>query len=657
MKATILVVDDQPMFERLIRNLFRNQINDEIYDFVFALNGIEALKVLENNLAIDMVLCDINMPLMDGLTFLGKVRELRPNLKVVMVSAYGDMANIRKAMNFGAYDFVPKPIERIDLEATIKKTLNESQIVKQAEQAKELAIQNDKLQELDQLKSRFFTNISHEFRTPLTVISGMADQILENENKWHKNEGLTIRRNSNILLDLVNQILDLRKLESGKLTLKPVQSDVIAYLRYVLESFYYYAERKDIFLQFESTVSKLVMDFDPEKLLRIISNLLSNAIKFTPSGGQIWVKAELSGNLLQIEVKDSGIGIPPEHLPAIFERYFQTPATAQRGGGTGIGLALVDKLAKLMGGTVIVESTVDQGTSFLVQLPVRKSAELLQSDVFSGDPVHVLSAETNEPFVIKAQEAAGEPPPKLLIVEDNPDIIAYLTDYLEDQYLLLTARDGQEGIDLALSEVPDLIVSDVMMPKKDGFELCKILKADLRTSHIPIVLLTAKADEESRLAGLGHGADAYLAKPFNKKELFIQLKNLLLIRRELQKRYSRPGVEPLEKDSKFQPEDRFIKKIRIAILEHIDNEDYSIQDLCQAVGLSRSNLHLKLKSLTGRSTSHYIRTIRLQKGHELLQTTTMTVSEIAFAIGFNDPSYFSRTYKDEFGLSPKFARE
>ncbi|MCB0531681.1 MAG: response regulator [Lewinellaceae bacterium] len=663
MKATILVVDDQPMFERLIRNLFRNQIKNGLYTFVFALNGIEALDALEQNSAIDMILSDINMPEMDGLTFLAKVHERQPNLKVVMVSAYGDMANIRKAMNLGAYDFVPKPIEPEDLEATVKKTLNEMGLIRQAEQAKDLADQNEQLQKLDQLKSRFFTNISHEFRTPLTVITGMADQILEHESNWHKNEGLTIRRNSNILLDLVNQILDLRKLEAGKLELAPVQTDVITYLRVILDSFYYYAERKDIQLQFQSGISKLIMDFDPEKLLRILSNLLANAIKFTPEGGEIWVRVQHTAGRLSIVVEDTGIGIPAEYLPTIFEQYFQSPASNSRqaaAGGTvstGIGLALVDQLTKLMGGTIIATSEEGRGTSFTLELPVHNSAQALDPDAISSDPVHVLAADADAPFIVQAQEAAGELLPRILIVEDNPDVAAFLSACLEDQYILLIARDGQEGIDLALTEVPDLIVSDVMMPNKDGFELCRTLKSDERSSHIPIVLLTARVDDESRLTGLELGADAYLAKPFSKKELFIQLKNLLQIRRDLQRRYSQPGALLPAPEPKFRYEDLFMDKIRQSVLNNIDDEDYGIPELCRDVRLSRSNLHLKLKALTGRSTSHFVRAIRLRKGHELLHTTDMTVSEIAFAIGFKDPSYFSRSYRDEFGQSPKLARE
>ncbi|MCB9331107.1 MAG: response regulator [Lewinellaceae bacterium] len=661
MANTILVVDDQPMFERLIRNLFRDQIEDGRYDFVFALNGIEALDALSKNNKIDMVLSDINMPQMDGLTFLGKVHELRPTLKVIMVSAYGDMANIRRAMNFGAYDFIPKPIEFEDLEATIQKTLKETALLKQAEQAKELADQNQQLQEIDALKSQFFTNISHEFRTPLTVISGMADQILENENKWPKNEGLTIRRNSNILLDLVNQILDLRKLESGTIAPALIQSDIIAYLRYLAEPFIYFAERKDIRLHIQSDTDKLVLDYDPEKLLRIVSNLLSNAIKFTHAGGNIWLQVQHTPSQVSIVVKDSGTGIPAEFLSKIFDRYFQVipaePSNRMSVEGTGIGLALVKRLTQLLDWEISVESEEGHGATFKLQLPVRNQAPLTDPVVTTEGPLHVFSTEPSAPLAIQAQEAAGESLPLLLIVEDNPDVTAYLQACLENQYQLLTATDGRAGLEMAFEQVPELIISDVMMPNMDGFELCKALKTDARTSHIPVVLLTAKADDASRLTGLEHGADAYLTKPFNKKELFVKIKNLLHIRQEMQRRYSRPGAEISTETPTFSQEDIFVEKVKQAVLGNIDDEDYGIPEICRTIGMSRSNLHLKIKALTGRSTSHFVRAIRLNEGHKMLQNTDMTISQVAFAVGFNDPAYFSRTYREEFGQNPKSARE
>ena len=227
---------------------------------------------------------------------------------------------------------------------------------------------------------------------------------------------------------------------------------------------------------------------------------------------------------------------------------------------------------------------------------------------------------------------------------------------VEDQYTLLTAVNGQKGIDLAIEEVPDIIISDVMMPEKDGFELCQALKSDVRTSHIPIILLTAKAEDDSRLEGLSRGADAYLNKPFNKQELYLQLRNLLRVRQELQNRYAQPGAEAPDQDERFSHEDQFVEKVRQAIMENLDDEYYGIPEICRDVAMSRSNLHLKLKSLTGRSTSHFIRAVRLSEAQKMLRTSDMTISEVAFAVGFSDPSYFSRTYREEFGQNPKSSR-
>ncbi|MCB0589633.1 MAG: response regulator, partial [Phaeodactylibacter sp.] len=306
MAARLLVVDDEPQFERLILQRFRRSIREGKYEFVFAGNGLEALKLLKQDAAIDMVLTDINMPEMDGLTLVGRIRESYPMLRAVVVSAYGDMKNIRTAMNLGAFDFVTKPIEFPDLEATIGKTLKEAEMLRQAEAAKELKEKNEQLREIDDLKTQFFTNISHEFRTPLTVIYGMAEQIEENPDRWLGRGINMIRRNTQNMLNLVNQILDLRKLEAGKMPLRLIRGDVLPFFHYLFESFHSLAESRDIQMHFLSNEQKLVMDHDPEKLLHILSNLLSNAIKFTPEGGDVYFQVDNVADCLQIRVKDTG---------------------------------------------------------------------------------------------------------------------------------------------------------------------------------------------------------------------------------------------------------------------------------------------------------------------------------------------------------------
>jgi len=670
MAIRILVVDDEPQVERLLRQRFRQQLKSREYDLVFASSGKEALNILEKEPDIPIVLSDINMPEMDGLTFVSKLRQNWPHVKVVMVSAYGDMANIRAAMNLGAFDFVTKPINFEDLNITLRKTLREVEVSKRAERARELELNNEKLRELDQVKSTFFTNISHEFRTPLTVIRGMADQIREKPDRWLA-EGLhMIKRNSDNLLQLVNQILDLAKLESGKLKLRLKQADIISYLRYLTESFRTLAEQHELELTFLASEEKLYMDHDPERLQWILSNLLSNALKFTPKGGAIRVSVSLrpstdgpsvtrsvpGNNHLWLEVEDTGIGIPKDRLPHLFERFFQVEGnqtSPQQSGwaGTGIGLALTRELVQLMEGVIWAVSEEGKGTTFCVVLPIRQEAELKDQNLRQME-AEEQGAESRSLESIPAEEESVT----ILLVEDNPDVRTYVRSCLEDNYLVWEARNGQEGIEMAIEQVPDLIVSDVMMPEKDGFELCEALKGDIRTSHIPIVLLTAKADQESRISGLRYGADAYLAKPFNREELEVRLEQLLENRRKLQERFRRAETGEGSKGEAISQEDAFLTRVREQLEKNLDDENLGISGLARAIGVSRAQLHNKIKALTGQSPSVFVRTIRLRKARQLLLTTDLNVTQIAYEVGFRDPAYFSRTFSEEYGHSPKETR-
>ncbi|MCB9283443.1 MAG: response regulator [Lewinellaceae bacterium] len=650
MPARILVVDDEPQFERLILQRFRKQVREGLFDFLFAADGVEALEIIGTDPAIDMVLTDINMPRMDGLTLLEQMKEVRPLLKAVIVSAYGDMPNIRKAMNLGAFDFVTKPIEFSDLEITIQKTLEVAQVIKEAAKAGELAEKNELLVELDQLKTKFFTNISHEFRTPLTVIAGMAEQIGENPERW-LDQGLgMIRRNTNDLLDLVQQILDLRKLESGKLELHPVQEDVISFFRYILESLHPLAETRDIQLLDHIQLPELVMDFDPEKLQRILFNLLGNALKFCRAGDQVIFDAALEEGSLQIKIQDTGPGMPPDQLPYIFDQFYQGDGSAtSHQPGTGIGLSLVRELTHLMQGRIEVESEPGKGATFSLTLPIRREAPSRPK----ADQPRTAPSITQVHPVGLAEGGAESELPSLLVVEDNADVARYLMSCLEGRYQLTWARDGQEGIDTAIEAIPDLVVSDVMMPRKDGFELCQTLKTDTRTSHIPIVLLTAKADAESRMAGLKRGADAYLGKPFDKRELLIRLEKLLELRSTLQARYSTLDTLGSSTEEATQQEDEFVLQLKEQIHVHMDEETFGIHELCRATGVSRTQMHRKLKALTGRSASSFIRYIRLLHARHLLQHSSLNISQVAYESGFRDPKYFSTSFSEEFGMAPK----
>jgi signal transduction histidine kinase/ligand-binding sensor domain-containing protein/DNA-binding response OmpR family regulator len=521
----------------------------------------------------------------------------------------------------------------------------------------------ENLRALDAFKTKFFTNISHEFRTPLTIISGMAGQIMDNPQVWARKGSQMIKQNSSNLLNLVNQILDLRKLEANELQLNMVQGDVVKYLHYLTQSYEQYAQSKGLKLHFLPAVETLVMDYDPEKLLRIISNLLSNAVKYTPDNGNVYFQLDHSvingQSFLQLRVEDTGTGIPDDQLNNIFDRFYQVDdSTTRKGEGTGIGLALTKEMVHLMNGSIDVKSTLGEGTTFTVLLPVTNESsitEVLSPEVGQVEPP-VMDKPINQPASIEKSQADIQPEgelPTLLIVEDNPNIRHFLVACLEYDYQLETATNGQEGIDLALDIVPDLIISDVMMPEKDGFELCATLKHDKRTSHIPIILLTAKADMESKISGLKTGADAYLTKPFEPEELMVRLEKLFELRQKLQARYRSFEIKAVPENK----EDEFVQKVREAVLANLSDETFGIVQLCRVVGLSRAQLHNKLKALTGQSASIFVRSTRLQKAKELLESSDLNISEVGYEVGFKNPSHFSSAYQSEFGVPPSKTRK
>ncbi|MCB0565761.1 MAG: response regulator [Phaeodactylibacter sp.] len=670
MAIQILIVDDEPQFERLVLQRFRRELREGAYQFVFAENGLMALEKIEQYPGINMVLTDINMPVMDGLTFLSKLKEKRPLLKTVVVSAYGDMKNIRNAMNLGAFDFVTKPIDFGDLKITILKTLEEAELIKNAEQARELTLRNEKLQELDQLKSHFFTNISHELRTPLTIITGVAGQLHEDPFKWGRAGIEMIQRNSRRLLDLVNQILDLRKLEAGRMQLQFIQADVLSLCNYIVDSFRFLAESAGIQLHFQPAVQSLYMDYDVDKLLRILSNLLSNAIKHTASGGLVSVsvsEASGPGPQLEIKISDTGCGISADQLPFIFDRFYQgpSPSPLPPSGelGTGVGLSLVNELVLLMHGKIRVESEVGRGTTFTLHLPIRNNAPLSElATPSSVDAKLTLDSATDASVAATTVVPAisDEQLPSLLIVEDNEDVILHLLHCLGNQYQPIIARNGREGIEKALDQIPDIIISDVMMPEKDGFELCEALKTDERTSHIPIVLLTAKVDVDNRIAGLRRGADAYLGKPFDKKELGAVLMQLLQLRAALRERYASLEISTTKNTEEaaynFSLEDAFVQKARQLVVDHLNDSTFSVQHFCHGLGMSYSVVHRKLSALADRSPALFIRAVRLQQAKSMLGDASRTISEIAYDSGFNDPKYFSRAFSEEFGAPPSTFR-
>lgn len=531
------------------------------------------------------------------------------------------------------------------------------------------------LREMDAFKSRFFTNITHEFRTPLTVILGMAERALsagaDSSHPATIAHPLTlIKRNGQNLLRLINQILDLSKLENNALKINYVYGDVAAYLRYIAESLQSLAHTHNLTLHVESDRENILMDYDPERLQQVVYNLLSNAIKFTPAGGKITLSIIHHPSFIMLKVVDTGVGIPANELPFLFDRFFQAGNQERaKTGGTGIGLSLTRELVRAMDGTISVESVVGKGTAVTVQLPANRNAQtedkhggITNSTPLPAGPGDVAYSEEYAAWGTTAPLPRGEGSglPQLLVIEDNPDVMAYIIACLENEYRIDCAYNGRQGIEKALETIPDLILSDVMMPEKDGLDVCDALKNDERASHIPIVLLTAKADVESRLAGLRRGADVYLSKPFHEEELRLNLSNLLEQRRKWQERFGKfdltgnnaaPEMPDLLQ-ADVELEDAFLKKIRQHIEQHLADSGFDGPRLARAMLLSEVQLYRKIKALTGKSTAIYIRSIRLHKGLELLRNTNLSVSEIAYDVGFDDPNYFSRTFSQEFGAAP-----
>lgn len=533
-----------------------------------------------------------------------------------------------------------------------------------------------RVKELDTIKTQLYTNITHEFRTPLTIILGMAQQVVDKPGESFNNSMDMIIRNGQNLLKLVNEMLDLSKLETGKMSLQLVNGDMINFLRYIVESFHSLAESQYKQLHFLSDIDELHVAYDPDKVRQIVTNLLSNALKFTPEKGNIYISVNehtMAGQAdkiyLVIKIKDTGIGIPENQLQHIFDRFYQSDNNRTRKAeGTGIGLALTKELVKLMEGEITVKSPPsgsNKGSEFTVSLPLKKVADMGEANVLpllkiSYDHTTVAASE-NKTVITNGHNDAK---PLILLVEDNADVVAYTASCLPD-YRLAVGKDGKEGFEIAKEIIPDLIITDVMMPVVDGFELCKLLRSDEHTSHIPIIMLTAKADIESKLEGLSTGADAYLEKPFNKEELSIRINKLLELRKNLQQYYlKKAGLADSAQSSAIlagtgemmlndKREDEFVKKIREAIELHLTETNFTVEQLCKLVFMSHSQLRRKLDALIGCSPNKFIRMIRFNKAKELLRDPSNSIASVALDCGYNDPGYFARIFKQDHGVTPQ----
>ncbi len=530
----------------------------------------------------------------------------------------------------------------------------------------------EQLHHLDEMKSRFFANISHEFRTPLTLILGQIESLMTSISAAKDQRKLEVaNRNARRLLGLINQLLDLSKIEAGGMTLHATRQNLVGFVKQVVYSFELMAEQRRITLQFSTERDDMPVRFEPDKMEKVFSNLLSNAIKFIPPGrdGRITVECwaesgETAGQpeMAVVSVSDTGVGIAPEQAAHVFDRFYQADLSQTRQfDGTGIGLALVKELVELHGGDVSVNSIVGKGSDFFVRLPLAGPAEISPPADDVQTPMtgeRAIDAETligevngiSPPAVEKI--APGNAKPIVLIVEDNPDIRAYIREQLENEFCTLEAGDGEAGISRALETIPDLIVSDVMMPKVDGYQLCQTLKKDEKTSHIPIVMLTAKADLQDKIAGLETGADAYLLKPFSARELLAQVRNLIHLRRELRERFRGVTVIKPAEVAVTPVDQAFLEKALAAIDREMSRPGFSVEALAEEIGMSVSQLNRKLNALIDQPAGQLIRSQRLQRAADLLRQQAGNVAEICYKVGFSDQANFTRAFKKQFGVSP-----
>jgi signal transduction histidine kinase/DNA-binding response OmpR family regulator len=532
-------------------------------------------------------------------------------------------------------------------------------------QEKEKAVHSEKA------KEQFFDNVSHEFRTPLTLILGPLGEALEKTTDSKVKPNLEImHRNASRLQKMIDELLDLSKLEFGKVKLETRKINLVKLTAEFLQSFESLADQRNIELGFKSMANEYLLWVDAEKIRKVLANLLSNAFKYTRKGGKISVKISESYDRtgVLLTVSDTGIGIPENKLPHIFERFYQAgDTTPGQQAGTGIGLALTKELVQLHQGTIEVESTQGIGSTFIVFLPSGmahlKPEELADANnetkkiqTLPGNQ-YDLAEEKEQPDFSQVPNGNGNgnnDHPKILIVEDNDDMRAYIRSQIMEDFEILEANNGVEGLEMAYEFIPDLIISDVMMPEMDGNEMTEKLKTDLRTSHIPVVILTARASVESKIEGLETGADAYLTKPFTSKELCVRVRKLIEQRQKLQRFYERNlniGLVP-ETDDLVSMEEQFLHKATQVVHAHMADTDFDSTYFAAEMALSRAQLHRKIKALTNKTTNDFIRTIRLNRAAELLKEHTDNVTQIAYETGFSSLSWFAKVFKEKFGVSP-----
>ena len=510
-------------------------------------------------------------------------------------------------------------------------------------------------EEANKAKLQFFTNISHELRTPLTLIADPVNYIIHDDNLNSQQRSMLqiVQRNVLVLTQLVSEILDFRKVQNGKMELRLSDFNLAESMKQWIMLFSVSAQKKHITISMDAP-DTIMLRADQDKIERICYNLLSNALKYTSEGGEISLMAKEEGGRVMISVADNGCGISSDELPYIFDRFYQAK---NAGRGTGIGLAIVKAFTELHHGEVSATSIEGKGSTFTIHIPVRQKGEVTNQPTEKIEQLVEPSSAEEVPNQARHIDELIQPyqtdKPEVLIIDDNIDIRTYLRSVLSEKYNVSEAADGKVGLELARKIVPDIVLSDIMMPVMDGLAFCQQLKTDKAISHIPVILLTARSLDEQRAEGYEHGADAYLSKPFSLRLLLSRIDNLIESRKKLNQTWSK-GVEDDEIGNISNEIDKsFLKQLRKIIQENLANSDLSVEQIGDEIGLSRVQLYRKVKALTGYSPVEIVRKARLTRARHLLQTTERTVSEVAYAVGFSTPSYFSKCYKDEFGENPK----
>jgi len=521
--------------------------------------------------------------------------------------------------------------------------------------ARETRLEAEKIKALDEVKSRFFANISHEFRTPLTLIMGpLRDRLAGELPTADRRVYRLMYHNAERLLRLINQLMDLSRLEAGQMELLPTGLAVFDYLRLTSDTFAPLMDTKKITFQRIIPEEDLVLYCDRDVLEKAVGNLLSNAFKYTGAGGTIGLKAVYQEEALQVIVSDTGQGIPAPELSMIFDRFYRSSEASEYTPGSGIGLSLSRDLIQLHGGQLEVSSEAGKGSTFTIVLPLERcpapSPEQARSNGTEGPVVPGPSPLVEWPEDADGEEAAEER--LALVVDDHPHLRSYIAEHLRRDFRVLEAENAHRALEIAVKRLPDMIICDILMPGMSGLEFCRIIRGEEKTAHIPIILLTARADQESRLDGLESGADDYLTKPFDGRELIVRIRNILQRREQLTRKYAKMIVlQPQE--MVIDSEDAvFIKRAVQIVEEHLDDADFTAETFSTVMNLSRMQLHRKLKALTKYSTKEFIRHIRLQRAAQLLASGRHNVSTIAYSVGFNNLSYFGKCFKDQYGISP-----